>query len=242
MRNIFLVDGAVGTELLAWLIDHYIDDLALVVHLDENSDVEELCSKFQLKHTTIEQLDLVPDQQFDFGFTIWWPDILPPRILDLATRGFFNTHPSLLPAQRGKGTSFWNIIEESPFGATIHKIGKKIDDGDIVAQVEITKTWEDTGGSLAAKSQLALSDLFKSWYPNSSGNESIQIDNKIVETFHLLKEIPSYSSLDLDATMTVRNLLNLLRAKVHEDYPGCTFNDEGKIFEVQIKIKEIAHG
>jgi methionyl-tRNA formyltransferase len=148
----------------------------------------------------------------------------------------------LLPAQRGKGTSFWNIIEESPFGATIHKIGKKIDDGDIVAQVEITKTWEDTGGSLAVKSQIALSDLFKSWYPNLSGNESIQIHNKIVETFHLLREIPAYSSLELDATTTVRNLLNLLRAKVHEDYPGCTFTDEGKVFEVQIQIKEITHG
>jgi methionyl-tRNA formyltransferase len=118
----------------------------------------------------------------------------------------------------------------------------QVDKGEIVARVEIPKTWEDTGGSLALKAQVALTNLFKDWYPNFRIKMPLENDPQIPETFHLLKDISSQSSLDLDQVVLVRNLLNLLRAKVHPDYPGCTFTEDGKDYEIQIEIREVTHG
>jgi methionyl-tRNA formyltransferase len=242
MKNVFFIDGKVGTELLTWLLSNHIEDVALVVYVDGNSEVEAICSKHHVDHISSEMVELHGKGLFDFGFTLWWPNILSSKILKMVEVDFFNIHPSLLPAQRGKSTSFWNLVEDTQFGATIHKIGERVDKGEIVAQVEIPKTWEDTGGSLALKAQAAITNLFKDWYPNFRLKLPQEKRCQISETFHLLKDISKHSSLDLDQVMTVRDLLNLLRAKVHADYPGCTFTEEGKDYEIQIQIREVTHG
>lgn len=242
MKNVFFIDGKVGTELLTWLLTNHLEDVALVVYVEGNFEAEEICSKHHVEHVSSAMLEFHVKHRFDFGFTLWWPNILSSEILKMVEIDFYNLHPSLLPAQRGKGTSFWNLVENSSFGVTIHKIGRQIDKGEIVAQVEIPKTWEDTGGSLALKAQSALTNLFKGWYPHVGMKLPLEKNCQIPETFHQLKEIFDRSSLDLDQIVRVRDLLNLLRAKVHADYPGCTFTEEGKTYEIQIQIREVTHG
>jgi methionyl-tRNA formyltransferase len=242
MKNVFFIDGKVGTELLTWLLTNHLEDVALVVYVEGNLEVEEICSKYHVACASSAMLESDVKRRFDFGFTLWWPNILSSEILKMVENDFFNIHPSLLPAQRGKGTSFWNLVENSSFGVTIHKIGMQIDKGEIVAQVEIPKSWEDTGGSLALKAQGALANLFKRWYPHVGKKLLLEKDCQNAETFHQLKDISDRSSLNLDETVRVRDLLNLLRAKVHADYPGCTFTEEGKTYEIQIQIREVSHG
>src|SRR6266480_5194701 len=95
----------------------------------------------------------------------WWPHILKGELLDLGQRLMLNLHPSLLPHGRGKDPNFWAIVEERPFGVTIHHVDAGIDAGEIAFQREIPHGWEDTGKTLYEKAIAALVDLFCANYP-----------------------------------------------------------------------------
>ncbi|MCS6820651.1 MAG: hypothetical protein NZ551_02175, partial [Microscillaceae bacterium] len=58
-------------------------------------------------------------------------------------------------------------------------------------------------------------------------------------SFHWGKELEQASQIDLDATYTARNLLNLLRARTFEGYPSCYFIENGEKYEVRINIKRV---
>lgn len=244
MKDLFLIDGSVGLELLEWLVEKHRERIFKVVHL-ENKRIITLCEKFGIPHMLWQDFEVeeMIKGQFDRGFCIWWPHILSQSQLCRATHSFYNLHPSLLPFQRGKGTSFWNIVEETPFGVTIHEMTQNIDAGKIIAQRTIRKSWEDTGGSLSEKAQLELISLFKETYPLMFGKiDNLNSDPERIWPYHSLNNMLDQSKLKLDELMSVRQVLNLLRAKVHSNYQGCTFEDSNEIFEVQIKIRRISGG
>ena len=239
MKNIFFVAGEVGEKILQWLLEFHSDDIGMIVHTGDDQRILDICHKHKLNSCSVANIDILENKVFDLGFTVWWPTILTANVLKIATRGFVNTHPSLLPAQRGKGTSFWNIIEGTDFGVTIHRLTEKIDKGEILAQRQIEVTWEDTGGSLATKAQNSMYELFVSEYPFS--NEFNGFDEnrlQVSESFHNLSEMFDKSQLDLDERLSIRDTLNLLRAKTHHEYPGCTFVEDDVTYYVQIMIRK----
>jgi methionyl-tRNA formyltransferase len=74
-------------------------------------------------------------QHLDLVVTASYGKLIPPSVLTSATIGFFNIHPSLLPAYRGAEPIFWQIahgIKES--GASLFKMSSALDAGDIVDQ------------------------------------------------------------------------------------------------------------
>jgi methionyl-tRNA formyltransferase len=74
-----------------------------------------------------------------------YPQIFSTRLISLAPKGAFNSHPSLLPRCRGAHPVFWAIASgEKESGATIHYLTEKIDRGDIVAQIRVDLLPEDT--------------------------------------------------------------------------------------------------
>lgn len=239
MKNIFFVAGEVGERILLWLLQFHPEDIGLIVYMEDDHHLSSICHKHKVDSCSLANIDLLENRVFELGFTVWWPTILPANVLKKATRGFVNTHPSLLPAQRGKSTSFWNIIERTNFGVTIHRLTEKIDKGEILAQRQIEVTWEDTGGSLAIKAQKSMYELFISEYPFL--NELKGFDEsgfQVSESFHNLSEMFDKSRLNLDETMSIRDTLNLLRAKTHPGYPGCTFVEDGVTYNVQIEIRK----
>jgi len=242
MRDLFLVDGSVGIEILDWLIESNRENLWKVIHLNRK-DIIGKCESVGVPHSSWQEfIELTAcEESYDRGFCIWWPHILNKKQIEQPRYGFFNLHPSLLPFQRGKGTSFWNLVEETPFGVTIHRISEEVDSGEIVAQRQIPKSWEDTGGSLAKKSQTELIALFKEIYPELSSNRSKS--TRVMEnsgSFHKLDDLIKKSTLSLEELISVRDLLNLLRAKMHPDFSGCIFEDSGHMYEVQISIRRIS--
>ena len=142
MRSVVFADGAVGLSLLDWLISNYKQDIALVVTVAENEiyrrarDQGLPCAVYS---TEKELVAYISESGFniDFGFLFWWPKIIGMSVISLAKWGFINTHPSLLPHNRGKNYNFWAIVEEAPFGVTLHFVDSGVDTGDIVAQQKI---------------------------------------------------------------------------------------------------------
>jgi methionyl-tRNA formyltransferase len=64
-----------------------------------------------------------------------FPRLISRSIIDLATYGGCNVHPSLLPALRGPDPIFWTLQQGlSGSGVTLHRLSDRFDTGEILAQ------------------------------------------------------------------------------------------------------------
>ncbi|MGI9862014.1 methionyl-tRNA formyltransferase [Moorella naiadis] len=91
----------------------------------------------------------VQDLRPDLLVLAYVTTILPQAMIDLATHGGINYHPSLLPAYRGGSAMNWAIINgETETGVTIHQIDAGVDTGPIILQEKVTIDPDDTVKSL----------------------------------------------------------------------------------------------
>lgn len=91
----------------------------------------------------------------------WAPDLIVStnfshyvgeRVWSIARFGTWNLHKSYLPHYRGMAPSFYALLNgEQRVGATLHKIAKGFDTGDIVKQVEVPIEPGDTVHTLNQK-------------------------------------------------------------------------------------------
>ena len=173
----------------------------------------------------------------DLGILAWWPYIIKQPILGITRSGIINFHPSYLPFNRGKNYNFWTIVEGTPFGVTLHFIGKGVDNGDIAFQSRIEKTWEDTGNTLYEKAQTEIVRLFIENFPSIKRGDIPRIPQDMrVGSYHKASELDSASFFDLDKSYKARDLLNILRARTFPPHPAAWFKDNDQEYEVRIEI------
>lgn len=240
MRLLVLADNAPGLQIVDYLVQNYPDDLSLVVVMGRNK-IYDLAREQRIPVCDFDSMDasMLPDK-VDLGLLAWWPKILKSPLLDVPRFGFVNTHPSLLPHNRGKHYNFWALVEQAPFGVTLHRVDSGIDTGDIIAQEQIPYDWTDNGESLYFKAQAAMVNLFRRTYPVlRTGQVTAIPQDRQVGSFHHSCEIEKASNIDLDRLYRGRDLINLLRARSFEGYPGCWFEDSGSRYEVSIKITKV---
>lgn len=242
MKLLLLADGAVGLSITKYLIESYLDDLSLVVTIGENEiyfSAKEKGIPVCIFDSTDGVVTKLKDG-VDLGVLAWWPKILKSPLLEAPHHGFVNTHPSLLPYNKGKHYNFWALVEQSPFGVTIHRVDSGVDTGDIVAQKEISYDWCDNGGSLYYKAQEAMVSLFGETYPIiRTGHFDSKTQCKEVGSYHHSLELKQASNIDLEKIYRGRDLVNLLRAKTFEGHPGCWFEDKGNRYEIFVNIKKV---
>lgn len=242
MRLILLADGVVGAKIASLLMQKYPGDLMLIVTIQINEIYHEAKAKgfsvcvFDSEINILNRLT----SGVDLGVLAWWPKILKSSLLDAPKLGFFNTHPSLLPHNRGKHYNFWALVEQAPFGVTIHRVDSGVDTGEIVAQAKIEYDWCDTGQTLYKKAQSVMFDLFCKTYPDLRiGQYDTKPQNVSLGSFHRAAELEGASMIDLNAMYRARDLLNLLRARTFEGYPGCWFEESGERYEISVKIRRV---
>lgn len=241
MKLILFADNKVGIEVLNYLLDNFREDLCTVVTIEEN----EIYRQAKLNGIQAEVFDKNNNhnefysKKFELGVLAWWPLIIKDPLINLPKQGFVNFHPSFLPYNRGKHYNFWALVEQCPFGVSLHKVDAGIDTGDIVSQRLISYNWEDSGETLYKKAQTEIVKLFKSTYPSLRKGEIITKAQDLSKgSFRLSYEIDKVSEIKIDATYTARELLNLIRARTFTGHPGCWFEDiNGEKYEVRIQIK-----
>jgi methionyl-tRNA formyltransferase len=85
-----------------------------------------------------EFLKWMKDENVELIVSFSAPCIFGKDLLELPTFGCINLHCSLLPKFAGLLPSFWVLFEgEKTIGATVHMMDTKIDNGEILGQVEI---------------------------------------------------------------------------------------------------------
>ena len=165
MRNIIIfADNTVGLECTLFLIAYYPEDIVYIVVTDAESIVYK-----RLESTSFDKEKIILNKNLnsynidsvDYIFLLWWPYLIKENVISIAKNGVVNTHPSLLPYNRGKNYNFWNLVEDVPFGVSLHFVNIGVDSGDIIFQKEISKSWEDNGESLYYTAQSEMIILFK---------------------------------------------------------------------------------
>lgn len=242
MKLALLADGSVGAKFARFLLDKYPDDLSLIVTTQINDIYREAVAKgiracnFETEEKVLEQIE----SGVDLGILAWWPYILKTPLLEAPRMGFVNTHPSLLPHNRGKHYNFWALVEQAPFGVSLHEVDAGVDSGAIISQLLIDYGWCDTGETLYYKAQAAMLQLLTEIYPAlRKGQITSTPQDGETGSFHRASELESASKIDLDKNYLARELLNLLRARTFEGHPGCWFDDGGSRYEIAITIRKV---
>src|SRR5262249_52693513 len=167
-KIIVFAKGWVGERILRFFVRQDPKNLAGVVAVSNEDD----CRKYVAPFIDPSQifvwndlrgngdLERLKGLRADVFLLAWWPYILKDNLLGLGQKFTLNMHPSFLPYARGKDPNFWTIVEESPFGVSIHHVEPHVDAGAIAFQRQIPACWEDTGESLYRRAQETLVELF----------------------------------------------------------------------------------
>jgi methionyl-tRNA formyltransferase len=240
MRFILFADGYVGGAIANFLIDNFPKDLSMVVCIEKNSIYKYAKSKNIQVCDYSEDKKLLENIIFDLGILAWWPELIKEPLLSLPKNGYINTHPSLLPYNRGKNYNFWALVEQAPFGVTLHFIDSGIDTGDVIFQKSINYDWCDTGETLYKKAQAEMINLFIEKYHLIRSKNYIKKPQDINSgSFHNSSELNKICEIGLNKNYQARHFLNLLRARTFEGHPGCFFVENGNKYEISLTIKKV---
>ncbi|RCS58218.1 formyltransferase family protein [Parvibium lacunae] len=245
-------DGEVGYQLATWLCEHYPRDIFCFVTTGENhlhqwlTEHQQRCIVWSNATTLVEIFEQAKladhqvKQPIRLGLLLWWPFILPSSLVSYPQLGFINTHPSLLPHCRGKHYNFWTLVEQRPFGVTLHQIDTGVDTGAILAQQPIAYDWTDTGATLYARAQTAMIRLFQETYPQVRHATALTLtpQDNTQASYHQASELDAASEIKLDHPYPARELLNRIRARTFPGHPGCWFTDDGQTYEIQLTIRK----
>lgn len=147
-------------------------------------------------------------------------------ILGCAPRGAFNLHPGLLPWNRGLYPNVWALAEGTPAGVTLHRMAAGFDTGPIVAQRETPTLPTDTGETLYHRLERDALALFREAWPAVREGRHRETPQPPGGSAHTGADLPGLDRLDPDAMMSVRQLVDRLRARTFPPYPGCYLEEK----------------
>lgn len=181
-----------------------------------------------------EAITLLKRLRPDLIIVMAYGQILTQEVIDMAPMGCINAHASLLPKHRGAACIQAAIREgDTHTGVTIMHIVKKLDAGDIIAQISTELTDSETGGSLHDRLSAMTPDvLLPAVHAIGSGTST-----RIPQIEALSSYAPKLLRADgkIDWTQPAEDIGRMIRA--YAPWPG-TFtnylNRKGRIRNMKI--------
>ena len=198
-------------------------------------------SKVDLRAYVDENTTLKAIEKFDCEMVIclWWPHIL--KKIHKKIPMVINTHPSLLPYNRGKYPYYWTIMDETPFGVTIHRINDGIDTGEIFWQKELTVEPTHTGEDLYRLADENMAKMFLTQMDRiACGDFPVPVQqDETKATSYVSTQLDIDQHLDLDAYEHVGHLLADLRARTFNNgHSGRVVIMDGRKYRVHLNLVE----
>jgi methionyl-tRNA formyltransferase len=174
----------------------------------------------------------------DFIFSFYYRQMLTPAVLDLAARGAYNMHGSLLPKYRGRVPVNWAVLHgESETGATLHRMVEKPDAGDIVAQQAVPILPDDTAREVFDKVTLAAEMALHGVLPRLLAGTAEHRAQVQTRASYFGGRKPEDGRIDW--TQPAAAIHNLIRA-VASPYPGAFFDLEGHRIAIAGSLRQPA--
>lgn len=156
MRIVFIGQAPFGKESLEGLLKQGEDIVGVITVEDPpNPKYSNPVKEFAIENSIAlyqsnylkkpEAIEWVRNLQPDLLVLAFVTAFVPKEMIDLATHGGINYHPSLLPKYRGGSAINWAIINgETKTGVTIHYIDEGVDTGPVVLQEAVDVSDDDT--------------------------------------------------------------------------------------------------
>ncbi len=222
MRLVLLVSGDLGMRLLIDI--NQSTNRIMGVFTDKRSKfISDYCKKNDLKcfvgnprkgkaTSFIEQL------QCDVLLSINYLFIIEEDLIQLPKKYAINFHGSLLPKYRGRTPHIWAIINgESETGITAHILNEKLDDGDIVHQVNIPIGIEETGADILNKFHEAYPTMVKVVLMKIENDAIIRKKQDRKKAVYFSKRTPNDGQINWNWSRV--RIRNWIRAQA-KPYPG----------------------
>ena len=162
----------------------------------------------------------------DFIFSFYYRQMLPASVLQMARRGAYNMHGSLLPKYRGRVPVNWAIIEgETRTGATLHEMVAKPDAGAIIGQTEVPILPDDTALEVFQKVTVAAEVTLWKSLPDLLAGSAVRRPNELALGSYFGGRRPEDGRIDWGAP--AQRVYNLVRA-LAPPYPGAFCEVRGR--------------
>ncbi|KDF27297.1 bifunctional polymyxin resistance protein ARNA [Klebsiella aerogenes MGH 77] len=163
-------------------------------------------------------IERIREMKPDVLFSFYYRNLLCDEILNIAPKGAFNLHGSLLPKYRGRAPLNWVLVNgESETGVTLHRMVNRADAGDIVAQQAVAIGPDDAALALHRKLCAAASDLLGQALPAIREGKTEERAQDHSQATYVGRRTPEDGRLDWDKP--AQTLHNLVRA-VSDPWPG----------------------
>ncbi|UYP75434.1 bifunctional UDP-4-amino-4-deoxy-L-arabinose formyltransferase/UDP-glucuronic acid oxidase ArnA [Pantoea dispersa] len=163
-------------------------------------------------------VDRIRTMQPDFIFSFYYRALLSDTILNCARVGAFNLHGSLLPKYRGRAPLNWVLINgETETGVTLHRMVKRADAGDIVAQQRVAIDPQDNALTLHRKLVACAGQLLEGALPPMKRGEIAATPQNDAEATVVGRRTPEDGRINWELPAAKVN--NLVRA-VTDPWPG----------------------
>jgi methionyl-tRNA formyltransferase len=157
----------------------------------------------------------------DLIIVISWSQIIPQSILTIPVKGTVGVHYSLLPERRGGAPFTWAIMEGlSKTGLTLFFYDEGIDTGDIIDQVELEISFDDTIKNLLDKTIKILPNLLLRNLDNILNETCTRIRQEEANATYYPCRKPKDG--EIDWKKTPKEIYNFIRAQTLP-YP-CAFS------------------
>jgi len=151
-------------------------------------------------------------------FSFYYRNLICREILELAPRGAFNLHGSLLPKYRGRAPLNWALANgETETGVTLHRMTARADAGGIVAQQRVAIAPDDVALTLHHKLCDAARALLNQSLPLLQSGDAIERVQDEADASCYGRRTPEDGNLEWEKPATA--LHNLVRA-VSDPWPG----------------------
>jgi len=185
-------------------------------------------------------IDRIKSSEPDVIFSFYYRNLLCDQILNSAKQGAFNLHGSLLPKYRGRAPLNWALVNgETETGVTLHRMVKKADAGEIIAQQRVAIADEDNALTLHRKLVDCATELLESTLPAMKQGNIVGTAQNEAEATVVGRRTPEDGRINW--ALPASQINNLVRA-VTDPWPGAfAFAGTTKFVVWKAKVLSTAH-
>lgn len=247
MRYAFAGDRKISVTLLKFIISKgykpsalFISDSAKSSHCKELIALSGLTDDLIFRGNSFkDNFEKIQALNLDYIFGIHFPYIIPTEFLNLPKIGFLNLHPAYLPFNKGWHTPSWAIIDGTPYGATLHFMTEKLDEGNIIHQKKIEVEPSDTAHTLYKRVMKIEEEVFFEAFESLKNLNPKSTQQTHVGTNHSKKDLKNVQEIDLNKSYSGKELVNLLRGlttnKIEE---AACFTEGDDTYYIQVHISK----
>lgn len=248
MKYAFAGDREISLSILRFLISKGFNPSALFIsdsitssHSQELIAVANLEDEFVFRGKNFkDSVDCLSQMELDYIFGIHFPYIIPKELLELPKVGFLNLHPAFLPFNKGWHTPSWAIIDDTKYGATLHFMSEKLDEGNIIHQKELVVEPSDTANTLYQKTLKLEEEVFFEALDELKTLSPKSIKQIDIGTSHLKSDLQSIQEINLDKSYKGKEIINILRGLTTNNLnEAAYFLVDNEKYYMQLSISKI---